>query len=254
VSLALLSDLHNADPAPVIASLRDHAPSLICITGDVLYGGRPEGDTSPLETQTNVHPFLRSCVAIAPTFLSLGNHEWMVDQEDLRLLSSTGVTVLDNEWTYISIDGQEIAIAGLTSGYVTDYRSFRAESGSPDRYPHQESISGIGGAVHARDHKPETDWLPSFTSQPGYKIILSHHPEYWPLLKDENIDLILSGHAHGGQWRFFNRGVFAPGQGWWPRYTKGVYEGKLVVSAGLSNTTWVPRLFNPTEVVYIEGS
>lgn len=97
MSLALLSDLHNADPAPVISFLRSHRPSLICITGDVLYGGRPEGDVSPLETQTNVLPFLRSCASTSPTYLSLGNHEWMADAEDLRLLSSTGVIVLDNE-------------------------------------------------------------------------------------------------------------------------------------------------------------
>lgn len=237
----------------MIASLRDHTPSLICITGDVLRGSRPDDDRSPLETQSNVLPFLYSCASIAPTFLSLGNHEWMVDQDDLDLLSSTGVTVLDNGWRSINIAGQEIAIAGLTSGFVTDYRSFRAESGSPDRYPRQESISGIGGAVHARDHKPETGWLPTFATQPGFRVVMSHHPEYLPLIPS-SVDLILSGHAHGGQWRVFNHGVWAPGQGWWPKYTKGVYEGRLVVSAGLSNTTWIPRIGNPTEVVYIEGS
>lgn len=218
-----------------------------------MYGGRPEDDTSPVAFQANVLPFLRSCASIAPTFLSLGNHEWMVDAEDLRLLSSTGVTVLDNEWRSITVDGKEVILAGLTSAYVTDYRRFRSESGSPDRYPRQESISGIGGAVHARDHKPETEWLSSFTAQAGYHILLSHHPEYYPFIPD-SVELVLSGHAHGGQWRFFGHGVWSPGQGWWPRYTKGVYENRLVVSAGLSNTTWVPRLFNPTEVVYIEGS
>lgn len=254
MSLALLSDLHNEDPAPVISSLRSHRPNLICITGDVLYGSRPEGDKSPLETQKNVLPFLSACASTAPTYLSLGNHEWMVDAEDLRLLSSTGVTALDNEWTYISIDGRKVVLAGLTSGYVTDYRAFRSTQPAEPRYPRREDLYGIGGATRAAAHKPETDWIVDFCSTPGYHVLLSHHPEYWPLLKDENIDLILSGHAHGGQWRFFNHGVFAPGQGWWPRYTKGVYEGRLVVSAGLSNTTWVPRLFNPTEVVYIERS
>ncbi len=237
----------------MLSSLRSRRPNIICITGDVLYGGRPEDDRSPLETQANVLPFLRSCATIAPTFLSLGNHEWMVDQDDLDLLSSTGVTVLDNEWTSISIDGRKVVLAGLTSGYVTDYRAFRAESDSLVRYPRREDLYGIGGATRASAHKPETDWLPSFTSQPGYKIMLSHHPEYYPLIPD-SVGLILSGHAHGGQWRFFGHGVWSPGQNWWPRYTKGVYEGRLVVSAGLSNTTWVPRLFNPTEVVYIEGS
>ncbi len=203
--------------------------------------------------QANVLPFLRSCASIAPTFLSLGNHEWMLDEEDLRLLSSTGVTVLDNEWTSISIDGRKVVLAGLTSGYVTDYRDFRSTQPAEPRYPRREDLYGIGGATRASAHKPDSDWLPSFTSQPGYKIILSHHPEYWPLLKDENIDLILSGHAHGGHWRFFNHGVWSPGQGFWPRWTKGVYENRMVVSAGLSNTTWVPRIGNPTEVVYIES-
>ena len=251
--LALLSDLHNTDPAPAIASLRNRRPSLICITGDVLYGGRPEGNVSPVTFQANVLPFLSFCASIAPTFLSLGNHEWMVDAEDLQLLSSTGVTVLDNEWKSITVGNEKIIIAGLTSGYVTDYRAFRSTQPAEPRYPRREDLYGIGGAARAAAHKPETDWLSDFAAQPGYHILLSHHPEYWPLIPN-SIELVLSGHSHGGQWRFFNRGVFAPGQSWWPRYTKGVYEGRLVVSAGLSNTTWVPRLFNPTEVVYIEGS
>ncbi len=177
----------------------------------------------------------------------------MVGQEDLATLTSTGVTVLDNEWKSITVEGKEVILAGLTSGYVTDYRRFNAGSGSSDRYPRQESISGIGGTVAASRHKPETAWLSAFAAQPGYHILLSHHPEYYPFIPDF-VEFILSGHAHGGQWRFFGHGVWSPGQGWWPRYTKGVYDGRLVVSAGLSNTTWVPRLFNPTEVVYIEGS
>lgn len=221
----------------------------------MLYGGRPEDDTSPVASQANVLPFLRSCASIAPTFLSLGNHEWMVDDTDIKEIKRTGVTVLDNEW--VAKDG--LVIAGLTSGYVTDYRAFRAESDSLVRYLRREDLYGIEGATRAAAHKPETDWIPSFTSQPGYKIILSHHPEYYHFAP-ASVDLILSGHAHGGQIRMYNpfkrewRGTWSPGQGWWPRYTKGVYEGRLIVSAGLSNTTWVPRLFNPTEVVYIEGS
>ena len=231
----------------MISSLQTHRPSLICITGDVLYGGRPEGDRSPLETQTNVLPFLSACAAIAPTFMSLGNHEWMVDQEDLAALTATGVMLLDNSWA--ERDG--MVIGGLSSGYVTDYRRFRAKSGSSDRYPRQESISGIGGAVAASRHKPETAWLEEYSSAPGYHILLSHHPEYLPLIPS-SIELVLSGHAHGGQWQVFNHGVWAPGQGWWPKWTRGVYENRMIVSAGLSNTTWIPRIWNPTEVVYVD--
>ena len=248
-SLALLSDLHNTEPAPILSSLRSHTPSLICITGDVLYGSRPEGDVSPLETQEHVLPFLGECSSLAPTFLSLGNHEWMVDSTDLATISSTGVVVLDNEWRETAVDGKTVVIAGLTSAYVTDYRAFREEVGGMERYPRKESISG---AFNSSLHKPETGWIDDFCSVDGFRVVMSHHPEYWPLLKDKNIDLVLSGHAHGGQWRIFGHGVWSPGQGWWPKWTKGVYENRLIVSAGLSNTTWVPRFGNPIEVVYIE--
>ena len=100
----MLTDLHNADPAPVIASLKRHRPSLIAITGDLFYGSHPENDRSPLEKQNNVLPFLTACASIAPTFFSLGNHEWMLDKEDLTTLTATGVTVLDNEWKSITVD------------------------------------------------------------------------------------------------------------------------------------------------------
>lgn len=237
--IALLADLHGRPYDHIISSLQAHRPSLTCVVGDILYGSHPEGDVSPLVSQTNVLPFLRGCAAVAPTFLSLGNHEWMLDEEDMERIAATGVVVLDNCW--VERDG--LVIGGLTSGYVTDYRRFRTTQDGAVRYPRKENLSGIGGAVTASQHQPETAWLSNFASAPGFHILLSHHPEYFPLVPS-SIDLILSGHAHGGQWRFFNRGVWSPGQGLWPRWTKGVYEGRLVVSAGLSNTASVPRLFN----------
>lgn len=176
----------------------------------------------------------------------------MLDQEDLAAISSTGVTVLDNSWVDTVTGGKTVIIGGLTSGYVTDYRAFRATQDSLERYPKKDTISGIGGAVTASQHKPESGWLDEFSSAPGFKICLSHHPEYFPFVPS-TVDLILSGHAHGGQWRFFGRGVFAPGQGFWPRWSKGVYDGKMVVSTGLANTASIPRLFNPTEIVYLES-
>ena len=203
-------------------------------------------------------PFLSGCAAIAPTFMSLGNHEWMVDEKDLAAITATGVTVLDNAWRSITVDGKEVILAGLTSGYVTDYRAFRTIQPAEPRYPRREALYGIGG-VRA-GHKPETAWLEKFaaTDPSLTHILMSHHPEYFPLVPKE-IDLILSGHAHGGQLRMYNLfkrewfGLWSPGQGWWPKWTRGVYEGRLVVSPGLSNTTWIPRIGNPTEIVYIES-
>ena len=101
---------------------------------------------------------------------------------------------------------------------------------------------------------PKLSWLKSFEAEPGYKILLCHHPEYFPLyLRDRDIDLVLSGHAHGGQIRIFNHGLFAPGQGIWPQYTAGMHEGKMIISTGLANTGGlIPRINNDTELVVIK--
>lgn len=83
-----------------------------------------------------VLPFFHACSGIAPTFQSLGNHEQMLDEEDLQAIEQTGVTILDNTYTTITVDGEDVAIGGLTSAYVTDYR--RAEEGirsAGNRYP-----------------------------------------------------------------------------------------------------------------------
>ena len=253
--LALLADPHGRNPAPVLSSLHRHRPDLICIAGDFVYGTWPENNRSPLDTQPHVLPFLSGCAGIAPTFLSLGNHEQMLDEEDEKTIEKTGVTVLENDW--IEKDG--VVIGGLTSAYVTDYRKATgALRTTKDRYPKKESIEGLKGLQTASQHVPETDWLDSYAAAPGFHILISHHPEYFPLVPS-SVQLMLSGHAHGGQWAYYSFkrkrmcGLFAPGQGWLPAYTKGVYDGRLVVSAGLSNTAPIPRLFNPTEVVYLQS-
>lgn len=251
--LALLSDLHGRDPSPVIESLRRHPVSLICITGDFTYCRWPEDNVSPLTSQPLVLPFLAACAALAPTYLSLGNHEQMLDQADLQTIEGTGVVILDNRWVGTVVNGKEIMIGGLTSAYVTDYR--KAVEGirtAENRYPKKESIEGLKGITTADRHTPDIDWLTEFAAVGAYHVLLSHHPEYFRLIPP-SVELILSGHAHGGQWRIAGRGVFAPGQGFWPRWSKGVYDGKMVVSTGLANTASIPRLFNPTEIVYLES-
>ena len=241
--LALAADLHNHPGDEALVSLREHRPDLICVAGDFVLGRAP-AEGLKLERSTHAMTFLRACAALAPTFVSLGNHEWMLAEEDLALLSETGVTVLDNAWTRRG----DLCIGGLSSGRVLHYRAFRAARGSGERYPFQKNGKRLGARA-----KPACGWLTDFAAQPGYKLLLCHHPEYWPrYLRDLPIDLTLSGHAHGGQIRLFGQGLFAPGQGVLPRYTAGVHEGRLVISRGLANTTWVPRLLNPTELVYVQ--
>lgn len=96
--LALLADLHNHPFSSIISSLAAHRPSMICLAGDFIYGSHPVDDRSPLETQENVLPFFRACADLAPTFMSLGNHEQMLDAADLAAIAATGFTVLDNSW------------------------------------------------------------------------------------------------------------------------------------------------------------
>lgn len=249
VSLALVSDLHGRPYEKVIESLRRNSPDVICICGDFIYGRLPEDGTSPLQEQVNALPFIAACAGIAQTFVALGNHEWMLDAEDLGEIEKTGAKVLDNEWA----EWNGVVIGGLTSAYVTDYRRFRDGCSGGERYPRRGSkpkrFMGLA---------PDTDWIRQMPS--GYRILLSHHPEYWDHVKDTEIDLMLSGHTHNGQIAYYSfrkhrwTGLLAPGQGLFPKYSSGVYEGgKLVVSAGLSNTAPVPRLFNPTQIVYMNA-
>ena len=106
----------------------------------------------------------------------------------------------------------------------------------------------IGGLSTIIDLK----WLDNFSKQKGYKILICHHPEYYKkYIKRKNINLILSGHAHGGQIRIFGQGIYSPGQGLFPKLTGGVYDGRLVVSRGLGNHAPFPRVFNETEVVCV---
>ena len=236
----MIADLHNRPYFHIIQSLSDHRPEIICIAGDLVYGGSPDRKHLLIQTQKYVLPFVRACCGIAPTFLSLGNHERSLANADLQRIRDTGCIVLDNGWTAF----KGMVIGGLTSHYVLDYRRFR--EGKRELYPvcHQ-------GASIIR--KPDTEWLTDFEKQPGYRILLCHHPEYYPLyLKNMKIDLILAGHAHGGQWRIGQHGIIAPGQGLFPKLTAGIHDGKLVISRGLSNRTLIPRLNNPTEIIYIQ--
>lgn len=251
--IALLSDLHNADGTEALQRLAQLRPDLIAVTGDLFLGYHAlEGDDL-LRTQHNILPFLEGCVKLAPTYISLGNHEWVVSASDLEGLASTGAVILDNRWVRERTCG--VLIGGLTSGMLTDFRRFRKKHADGEPYPHEIRHTD------AYILRPRTKWLDRFERQQGYKVLLCHHPEYWclqePMLIDRRIDLVLAGHAHGGQIRLFGQALYAPGQGVLPRYTGGLFtgpHGRLLISRGLSNTAPppIPRLFNPPEVVLAE--
>ena len=239
--IALLSDLHDAPIGEIAASLSRRKPDVICVTGDYINAKR-RLETDVVANCAHVLPFFRLCASAAPTFVSLGNHEWMLTDDDIACIEATGAVVLRDRF----VRHRNVCFGGLTSSIFTHYRREVVDAGLGAQFPYP-AAAGI-----TTRRTPELDWLEAFASAPGYHILLCHHPEYFPLyLRDRNIELTLSGHAHGGQIRLFGHGLYAPGQGLFPKLTGGVYEGRLAVSRGLANTSLVPRLFNPPEMVYI---
>ena len=248
--LALVSDLHSFPGDEALASLKKQRPELICVTGDFVLGRAPR-EGRKLERSPEAEAFLRACAGLAPTFVSLGNHEWMLNEADLELMHSYGVTVLDNCFASIPPGGTKVCCGGLSSARFTAYQTWRRKQSVSFLYPEPDRT------VWAGKPEPCTGWLDDFERQPGYKILLCHHPEYVPrYLQNRCIDLIVSGHAHGGQWRYYSRrrqewrGIYVPGQGLLPKLTEGIH-GNHVISRGLSNNTPIPRLNNPPELVYI---
>ena len=242
--VAVVADLHEYDPAPVLGLLEQVRPDVIAVTGDLLERhGRGENldrldrsltsrmvcagiraaewVTGPWRREServkpeNAYRFLREAGAMAPVVMCRGNHEQYLTPQDRQVMADTGVHLLENA----AVDLRGVHFGGLTSRQIT---------GSYDR-----------------------EFLEDFSRQSGCKILLSHHPEDYPDLAGYPIDLVLSGHCHGGQIRLFGRGLFAPGQGVFPKYHHGVYHDRLVVSAGCANTAPFPRWGNEPEVVVV---
>ena len=230
---ALVSDLHSESPFAAIRSLKNNVPDYILCPGDI-FDKMKSLDTQKMQNSLTL---LTEASKIAPTFYSIGNHEnggtgsWRpgwnkkkgkerkFTEEQLKAIDNSGAILLDNR--FVLKNG--IAFGGLTSGLSCD------------------------------THLPNTAWLSELCSVQAPRILLCHHPEYYKKhLKDLSLDLIVSGHAHGGQWRIFGRGVFAPGQGLFPKYTSGIHNNRLVISKGLSKKSIIPRIFNPTEIIYID--
>jgi len=195
------------------------APDIIVITGDLM-----DGHSKELEPAM---AFAEQAVDIAPVYYVSGNHEWLSGryEELCGRLMQAGVIVLDNSHKTLKKDGEAIELLGLKDPTFEGDEKFREEL---------EKLAG------------ETS---------GFRVLLSHHPEYIDDYTESGVDLVLSGHAHGGQIRLpFIGGLFAPGQGFFPKYTSGLYEvgnTSLVVSRGLGNSHFPLRVFNRPELVVV---
>ena len=240
--IALITDTHNQPVPGLMESLKKNHPDVICIAGDIIQGYLPKSGLKMQESE-NALDLLKQCAEITTTFFSFGNHEWLLADEDVEMIASTGVEILDNSW----VMKNGIVFGGLSSASLAFYRCYRSHQKEKSLYP------GEFPAPRAFVAMPDLSWLPEYEKQNGYKILLCHQPEYYTkYLKGMDIDLILSGHAHGGQIRIGNRGLYAPDQGLFPKLVGGVVDERLVISRGFSNASRIPRINNPTEIVYID--
>lgn len=164
--IALLADLHDREFSWIIGSLKAHKPDLICIAGDVVHRVDTSMDELVIHQTKYVLPFLNACADIAPTFMSLCNHEWTLCDEDIAMMAETGVTILDNSF----VQYKDLVIGGLSSAGVTAYKEYRKDK--PERYPDWD----YGDSPNVTE--PDVAWLNEMCRQDGYKILLCHHPEY----------------------------------------------------------------------------
>ena len=113
----------------------------------------------------------------------------------------------------------------------------------------------LGGLSSVRGGVPDKAFLDRFEKEEGYRLLMCHHPEmYRDYVSGRDIDLTLCGHAHGGQIQIAGHGLYAPGQGFFPKLTHGLYDnGKMLLSRGMTNGAKprVPRIGNPCELIIL---
>ncbi len=211
VTFAVVSDLHDREGEEVAQLVHSLSPDAVLLPGDLF-------ETPPRRSYYRFEEACKLLRALSPLpiFYAPGNHDYRLPEEVDACMTACGVTKLLNT----SCDWHGVKLGGIPSAQYA-------------------------GKV------PNTDFLEQFAKEDGFKLLLCHHPEYFRHIHPLAIDLTVSGHAHGGQWCFFGHGVYSPGQGLFPRYTAGLYEGRLLVSRGLKISTPIPRIFNPREIILL---
>lgn len=227
-TIVQVSDLHNTnfgtDQKRLIDVIERQKPNIIVITGDII-------DSHHLDIGVAMD-FINEAITIAPVYFVPGNHEaWLTDTQYLelkQLMEHAGVYVLENEGKVVSYGESSFYIAGLSDPDMTESGSV-----SPD------------SVVQANIEKGGY-----------YFVLLAHRPELLEEYATTNAELVLSGHAHGGQIRIpFIGGVVAPNQGFFPEYTEGMHrDGNtvMVVSRGLGNSVIPLRINNRPEIVVVK--
>lgn len=216
-----ISDLHNVkfgkNNQKLVDRIRECEPDMIVLTGDLVDSNHTNVDRAV--------QFVNEIVKICPVYYVTGNHEYWLDTSEYENLmdgvASAGVIILDNQVVEISRWDAKFRLVGLDDKSLAD------------------------GTLEAllSDEKELT-------------VVLAHEPQYFARYAGTGVDLVLSGHAHGGQFRLpFVGGIVAPDQGFLPEYTAGEYYmngTEMIVSRGLGNSVIPVRLFNYPEIVCVD--
>ncbi len=209
-------------------AIQNARPDLIAITGDLTYLGSCNAE--------DIEDLARQLKDIAPVYFVSGNHDVLHGnlQKLLDHLKSSGIRILEGESTVISRGAGSITVAG-----IPDPRVFRQQGGKGrtiDRW--KASLASLRDCLGF-----------------GYSVLLSHRPEHFAHYASLGFDLVLAGHAHGGQIRLpFVGALYAPDQGWLPRYASGIHvrgSTRMIVSRGLGNSWFPIRFLNRPELVVV---
>lgn len=216
-----ISDLHNAkfgkDNQKLVDRIRECEPDMIVLTGDLVDSNHTNVDRAV--------QFVDEIVKICPVYYVTGNHEYWLEKSEydelMSGLADAGVVILDNQVVEISRGDAKFRLVGLGDRSLSD---------------------GTLGTL--------------LNDEREFTVVLAHEPQYLARYASAGVDLVLSGHAHGGQFRLpFVGGIVAPDQGFLPEYTAGEYYmngTEMIVSRGLGNSVIPVRLFNYPEIVCVE--
>lgn len=241
VRILQLSDLHDKvflwDSDKLLKKIISIDPDLILLTGDTVSAGG--------KNVKRTCEFLKRLTAKYTVCGILGNHEQRCSGERFieAALKKAGVKILKNQQQQFLIHGNVVSVLGLCEKQAimrTDY------------------IKAFFNMLEYEDHDRELETL---EESPGIRILLSHFPENYALTGERaynrfSFELMMSGHSHGGHIRIPGiGGVFSPGQGFFPKYCKGLYKGRnnaLIVSGGIGNDAPIPRINNPPSIAVID--
>lgn len=224
-----ISDFHDSEfgksNEKLVNMIKNTEPDIIVITGDLVDHRRTD---VPLSVS-----FVEQITPIAPVYYVTGNHEEQIEGFDELIdgIMSAGAIYLNNRSMQIQKAGVHINISGVDDPYFLVNYIDETEQISLDKV------------------------LEEVLPEEGFNILLSHRPDYFDIYVTHEIDLVLSGHAHGGQVRLpYFGGVIAPDQGFLPKYSEGQFtagDTNMIISRGLGNSIVPLRVNNRPEVVVI---